>query len=56
MYGSHPGTGMLAVADWWLAMGGAVLGVVAAAAKPATTMDKAKMRMTSLMAGNLWWI
>ena len=56
MYGLHAGVGMRAVADWWLRMVGAVLGVVAAAAKPATTMDKAKMRMTSLMAGNLWWI
>jgi hypothetical protein len=43
---------MLAVADWWLAMGGAVLGVVAAAATPATRMVIAKMRMASFIEGN----
>jgi hypothetical protein len=52
MYGPHPGVGMLAVADWWLAMGGAVLGVVAAAATPATRMVIAKMRMASFIEGN----
>jgi len=51
----HPGVGKLAVADWWLATGGAVLGMAAAAA-PATTMVKAKMRMTSFIFGNLRWI
>jgi hypothetical protein len=48
--------GKLAVADWWLAMGFAVLGVVAAAAAPATTTVRAKMRMASFIIGNLWWI
>jgi hypothetical protein len=52
----HPGVGILAVADWWLAMGGAVLGVVAAAAPPATTMVRAKMRMASFIISNLQWI
>jgi hypothetical protein len=56
MYGPHAGVGMLAVADWWLVTGGAVLGVVAAAAAPATTMVRAKMRMASFIEGNLWWI
>jgi hypothetical protein len=44
---------MLAVADWWLAMGCAVLGVVAAAAAPATIRVKAKMRTASFIIGNL---
>jgi hypothetical protein len=44
---------MLAVADWWLAMTGAVLGVTAAAAAPATTTDRAKIRMASFIVGNL---
>jgi hypothetical protein len=47
---------MLAVADWWLAMGGAVLGVVAAAATPAATIVRTKMRSASFIGGNLWWI
>jgi hypothetical protein len=42
------------VADWWLGnTTGAVLEVVAAAAAPATTTDKAKMRTTSFIMGNL---
>jgi hypothetical protein len=53
MYGPHAGVGILAVADWWLAMGCAVLGVVAAAAAPATIMVRAKMRMASFIEGNL---
>jgi hypothetical protein len=56
MYGPHVGVGRLAVADWWLAMGCAVLGVVAAAAAPAATTIRAKMRMASFIEGNLWWI
>ena len=52
----HPGVGILAVTDWWLATSGAVLGVVAAAAAPAATTDRAKIRMASLITGNLWWI
>jgi hypothetical protein len=44
---------MLAVADWWLGRTTrAVLEVVAAAATPATAMDRAKMRMASFMVGN----
>jgi hypothetical protein len=56
MYGPQVGVGRLAVADWWLAMGCAVLGVVAAAAAAAMTMVRAKMRITSFIEGNLWWI
>jgi hypothetical protein len=41
---------MLAVADWWLGTMVAVLGATAAAAAPATTMDRAKTRKTSFMA------
>jgi hypothetical protein len=37
-------------------MGCAVLGVVAAAAAPATITVRAKMRMASFIFGNLWWI
>jgi hypothetical protein len=37
-------------------MGCAVLGVVAAAAAPAATTIRAKMRMASFIEGNLWWI
>jgi len=43
---------MLAVADWWLGTTGAVLGATAAAAAPATTTDRAKMRMTCFIVGN----
>ena len=52
MPGPHSGTGKWAVADWWLGMVDAVLGVVAAAAAPATTMVRAKMRIASFMVGN----
>jgi hypothetical protein len=41
------------VADWWLEIAGAVLDVEAAATPPAMTMDRAKMRMTNFMIGNL---
>jgi hypothetical protein len=47
---------MLAVADWWLAIGCEVLGVVAAAAAPAAITVRAKIRMASFIIGNLWWI
>jgi hypothetical protein len=43
---------MLAVADWWLGTTGVVLGVTAAAAAPATTTDRTKMRKASFMIGN----
>jgi len=45
---------MVEVADWWLGTAGAVLGVMDAAAAPATTMDNAKMRIASFIVGNLW--
>jgi hypothetical protein len=44
------------VADWWLGTAGADLDVVAAAAAPATTTDRAKMRIASFIVGNLLWI
>jgi hypothetical protein len=47
---------MDAVADWWLEMAGAVLGDVAAAAAPATTTQRAMVRMTVFMVGYPWWI
>ncbi len=56
MFGPHCGTGMFAVADIWLEMAGMVLGEVAAAAAPATTTDRAKMRMASDMIDNLYEI
>jgi hypothetical protein len=37
--------GMVALADWWLTMGFAPEGVMAAAAAPARTAVKAKKRM-----------
>jgi hypothetical protein len=43
---------MLAVADWWLGTAGAFLGVTAAAAAPATTTDRAKMRIACFIVGN----
>jgi hypothetical protein len=44
---------MLAVADWWLGMAGVVLGVTAAAAAPATTTDRAKIRIANFIVSNL---
>jgi hypothetical protein len=45
---------MLAVADWGLRRTtGAVLEVVAAAAAPATTTERTKMRIASLITGIL---
>jgi hypothetical protein len=42
------------VADWWLGRAvEAVLDVVAAAVAPATTTDRAKMRIASFIIGNL---
>jgi len=43
---------MLAVADWWLRIAGADLEVVAAAAAPATTTERTKMRIASFMVCN----
>jgi hypothetical protein len=54
--GAHSGTGLLAVADWWLARGLAVEEETEAAAAPARTRVRAKMRMTSFMIGNLFGI
>lgn len=55
MYGPHVGVGRLAVADWWLVVGGVFL-VVEAAPAPASKMANAMMRMTNSIEGNLWWI
>jgi len=51
--GPHQGKGILAVADWWLTIVAAVLGVTEAAATPATMIDKTKMRMTIFIFSNL---
>jgi hypothetical protein len=51
--GPQAAIGKLALADWWLGTAEAVLGVVAAAATPATTANRAKMRMASFIVGNL---
>jgi hypothetical protein len=52
MCGPHPGTGRLAVADRWLATGRVVEVETEAAATPAKTTDKAKMRTASFIVGN----
>jgi hypothetical protein len=51
--GAHSGIGSVAVADWWLVKGLAVEDDRDAAATPAKTIESAKMRMASLMIGNL---
>jgi hypothetical protein len=43
---------MLSVADWWIGIADAALGVVAAAAAPATTKDSTRIRMASFIIGN----
>jgi hypothetical protein len=48
----HIGIGKLAVADWWLGMALVVDDETAAAAPPAMTTDRAKMRMASFIVGN----
>ena len=48
MCGPHPGTGRADVADW-LEMARGVEEETEAAAAPATTTDKAKIRMASFM-------
>jgi hypothetical protein len=56
--GSQTGTGLLTVADWWLAIGRAVDEETEAAAAPAKTIDKAMMRIVSFIVGNLsdFWL
>jgi hypothetical protein len=44
---------MLAVADWWLMTGFAVAEETEAAAMPAKTSDRTKMRAASFIVGNL---
>jgi len=52
MWPPQHGDGMLAVADWWLGRTTVeVLGVMAAAVTPATTTDRAKIRMASFIVG-----
>jgi len=53
MPGPHIGMGKVAEGDWWLGRLGAFLGVIAAAATPATTTERAKMRTTSFIFDNL---
>jgi hypothetical protein len=43
------------VADWWLGRARVVAGETAAAA-PAKTIVRTKMRTASFIVGNLWWI
>jgi hypothetical protein len=45
--------GKLAVADWWLGRAREEVEEREAAAAPARTMDRAKMRTASFMVGNL---
>jgi hypothetical protein len=48
----HNGSGIVAVADWWLGRTTAeVWDVVAAAATPAIATDRAKIRMASFIVG-----
>ena len=47
---------MAAVADWWLGMAGLLDGDTAAAAAPATTTDRAKMRTTSFIIDYLGYL
>jgi hypothetical protein len=49
MPGPQVGTGSPAVADWWLAMAVEVEEERPAAAAPAMTRERAKMRTTSFM-------
>jgi hypothetical protein len=49
IFGPQVGTGILAVADWWLTIAFAEAGDFTAAAAPATTTVRAKMRTTSFM-------
>ena len=49
MPGPQPGAGMLAVTDWWLTKTLVVEDVAAAA--PATTTNKAMMRIASFIVG-----
>jgi hypothetical protein len=51
--GAHSGIGSVAVADWWLVNGFAVEEDRDAAATPAKAIESAKIRMASLMIGNL---
>jgi hypothetical protein len=52
--GAQSGIGSVAVADWWLANGLGVEEETDAAATPAKTIERAKMRMANLMVGNLF--
>jgi hypothetical protein len=52
MWPPQSGFGIVAVADWWLGRATVeVLDVAAAAATPATTTDRAKIRMASFIVG-----
>jgi hypothetical protein len=54
--GPQTGIGTLAVADWWLGMAGLVVDETEAAATPAKTTERAKMRMASFIVGNPSWL
>ena len=49
--GPHAGTGRPAVTAWWLTIAREAEGDMEAAAAPATTRDRAKIRTTSFMIG-----
>jgi hypothetical protein len=51
--GTHPGTGKLAVADWWLKNGFVATDENEPAAKPAKTIESAKKRIASFIVSNL---
>jgi len=50
--GAQRGTGLLAVADWWLGNVRVVEDETEAAATPTKTTVRAKVRMASFMSGN----
>lgn len=50
------GIGFAAVADWWLGMAVLLEGETAAAAAPATTTERAKMRTTSFINDYLGYL
>ena len=50
--GAQSGTGLLAVADWWLGRMRLDEDETEAAATPTRTIERAKMRIASFMIGN----
>ncbi len=56
MPGPQNGTGIPAVADWWLTMACEVAEENEAAAAPARTRQSAEMRIASFIVSNPLWI